>query len=203
MQKVIPAILTADTADLQEKLQMLKDHTKWVHVDIMDGKFVPNTSINLSQLGEAAQQFNLEIHLMVQEPEKYFEDCAAIHAKRVICHWEANKPNLSGDHPFQKGIALNPETEIPLFETESNSVLLMSVHPGFQGQEFVPSALEKAKQIREKFPGMLVGMDGALGKENIKQAFEAGINYAVVGSNIVKAENPAQALKNLEDMIKE
>ncbi|MCH7604896.1 hypothetical protein IID24_02835 [Patescibacteria group bacterium] len=74
MQKVIPAILTADPADLQEKLQMLKENTKWVHIDIMDGKFVPNTSINLSQLGEASQHFSLEIHLMVQEPEKYFED---------------------------------------------------------------------------------------------------------------------------------
>ena len=203
MQKVIPAILATDSADLQEKLQMLKEHTNWVHIDIMDGKFVPNTSINLSQLGEAAQKFNLEIHLMVQEPEKYFEDCAAIHAKRVICHWEANKPNLSGDHPFQKGIALNPETEVPSFEIEPSSILLMSVHPGFQGQEFIPSALGKAKQIREKFPEMLMGMDGALGKENIKQAFKAGISYAVVGSNIVKTEDPAQALKNLEEMVKE
>lgn len=202
MQKVIPAILTADPANLQKKLQMLKEHTKWVHIDIMDGKFVPNTSINLFQLGETAQQFNLEIHLMVQNPEKYFEDCAAIHAKRVIYHWEAN-PNFSDDHPFQKGIALNPETEIPSFETEPGSILLMSVHPGFQGQEFVSSALEKAKQVREKFPEMLVGMDGALDQENIKQAFEAGINYAVVGSNIIKAEDPAQALKNLEEMIKE
>jgi len=202
MQKVIPAILAIDPADLQKKLQMLKGHTNWIHIDIMDGKFVPNTSVNLFELGEAAQHFNLEIHLMVQEPEKYFEDCAAIHAKRVICHWEAN-PNLAGEHPFQKGIALNPETEVPSFETKPNSILLMSVHPGFQGQEFVSSALEKAKHIREKFPEMLMGMDGALGKENIKQAFEAGINYAVVGSNIVKAENPAQALKNLEEMIKE
>jgi len=201
MQKVIPAILTSDPADLREKLQSLKEHTKWVHIDIMDGKFVENASITLSQLGEASQHFNIEIHLMVQEPEKYFEDCAAIHAKRVICHWEANKPDLSGEHPFQKGIALNPETEIPIFETEPDSILLMSVHPGFQGQEFIPSVLEKAKQIREKFPEMLIGMDGALGEENIKQAFEAGINYAVVGSTIIKAQDPAQALKNLEEMV--
>ena len=202
MQKVIPAILATDPADLQEKLQILKGNTNWVHIDIMDGKFVPNTSVNLFELGEAAQRFNLEIHLMVQEPEKYFEDCAAISAKRVICHWEV-KPNLLGEHPFQKGIALNPETELPAFEAEPSSILLMSVHPGFQGQEFVSSVLEKAKQVREKFPEMLVGMDGALGEKNIKQAFDAGINYAVVGSNIVKAENPAEALKNLEEMIGE
>ncbi|MCH8986829.1 ribulose-phosphate 3-epimerase [Patescibacteria group bacterium] len=202
MQKVIPAILATDPADLQEKLQILKGNTNWVHIDIMDGKFVPNTSVNLFELGEAAQRFNLEIHLMVQEPEKYFEDCAAISAKRVICHWEV-KPNLLGEHPFQKGIALNPETELPAFEAEPSSILLMSVHPGFQGQEFVSSVLEKAKQVREKFPEMLVGMDGALGEKNIKQAFDAGINYAVVGSNIVKAESPAEALKNLEEMIRE
>lgn len=200
MQKIVPAILTADPAQLKEQLGVLKGHSNWVHIDIMDGKFVPNTSISLFELGEAAQLFNLEIHLMVADPERYFEDCAAISAKRVICHWEA-KPNLSGDHPFQKGIALNPETEIPLFEIEPSSILLMSVHPGFQGQEFVPSVLEKVKQVREKFPEMLVGMDGALGEKNIKQAFEAGINYAVVGSKIVKAENPAQVLKSLEEMV--
>ena len=91
MQKVIPAILTADSVELRDGLRVLREQTKWVHIDIMDGKFVPNTSINLFELGEANLFFNLEMHLMVENPEKYFEDCKEIGAKRVIFHAEATE----------------------------------------------------------------------------------------------------------------
>jgi len=200
MQKVVPAILTADPSVLKEQLGILKGHSNWVHIDIMDGKFVPNTSISLFELGEAAQFFNLEIHLMVADPKKYFEDCAAISAKRVICHWEATH-DISGDYPFQKGIAFSPDTAIPPLEQKPDSILVMSVHPGFQGQEFVPSALEKAKEAKSRFPQILVGVDGAIGEENIKDAFSAGIDYTVIGSRIWKAEEPIEALKGYQKMI--
>ena len=120
MQKVVPAILTADPVELSEGLKVLKSQTNWVHIDIMDGKFVPNTSINLFELGEASQFFNLEIHLMVENPEKYFEDCKEIGAKRVLFHLESTENStailqkMSG-HGFQKGIAINPETPVSKF----------------------------------------------------------------------------------------
>jgi len=199
MQKVVPAILTADPSVLKEQLGILKGHSNWVHIDIMDGKFVPNISISLFELGEAAQFFNLEIHLMVADPKKYFEDCAAVSAKRVIYHWEATH-DISGDYPFQKGIAFNPDTAIPSLEQKPDSILVMSVHPGFQGQEFVSLALEKAKEAKSRFPEVLVGMDGAIGEENIKGAFGAGIDYVMIGSRIWKAEKPVEALKHFEEI---
>src|SRR3989344_9690403 len=115
MQKVVPAILTADPVELIEGLRVLKGEASWVQIDIMDGKFVPNTSVNLFELGEAAQFFNLEIHLMVEHPEKYLEDCSGIGAKRVIFHAEAvDSPEVvlqkMEEYGFQKEIAVNPPT---------------------------------------------------------------------------------------------
>src|SRR3989338_6300357 len=91
MQKIIPAILTQDPADLRQKLELFQGHTKWMHIDIMDGTLVPGRTVNLFELGEASKFFNLEIHLMVADPFKYFEDCSSIGAKRVIFHREAEQ----------------------------------------------------------------------------------------------------------------
>ncbi len=209
MQKVVPAILTADPVDLQGKLTILKGHTNWIHIDIMDGKFVPNTSVSLFELGEAYEYFNLEIHLMVTDPEKYFEDCKAIGAKRVIFHFEAteNPAHVLAEiekYEFQKGIALKLETSpnaLAPFQERIGSILLMSIEPGFQGQDFVPSVLEKAKETKRLFPNRALTMDGGIGEENIKDAFAAGVDYVVVGSRIVKTENPPEALRKLEAIV--
>ena len=209
MQKVIPAILTADEKELKKQLALLKGQSNWVHIDIMDGKFVENTSVNLFALEEARQYFNLEIHLMAQHPEKYFEDCKEIGAKRIIFHFEATG-NLEKvleegiSYEFQKGIALNPETPLSMIEPvkeKVDSLLIMSVRPGLQGQEFILSALEKAKEARKLFPQLLIGIDGGIGQENIKEVFRVGVNYAVVGSAIMKAENPLEELRKLEEMV--
>jgi ribulose-phosphate 3-epimerase len=209
MQKVVPAILTADPAELQENLKVLKDHTKWVHVDIMDGRFVPNTSVNLFELGEAYRFFNLEIHLMVEHPEKYFSDCKEIGAKRVIFHAEATD-NIAGvleemeKYPFQRAIGINPKTPVSMIASyieKLDSVLLMSVHPGFQAQEFVGDVLSKIPEIRKIKPDITIGLDGGINETNIKNVFEAGADYADVGSAVMKAEDPTQSLTNLGHMV--
>lgn len=210
MQKVIPAILTNDPKQLQEKLTLFKSHTNWFHIDVVDGIFAPNTTCNLFELGEVHQYANLEIHLMVQNPEKYFEDCRSVGAKRVVFHAEATK-DLTGagekarSFGFQMGIAINLQTEISVIESVKNSIdslLLMSIVPGFQGQEFIPSVLAKTREARKLFPEMLIGVDGGIGKDNIKEVFSAGASYAVVGSKIMKAENPIEALRELEEMVR-
>ncbi|HZX49573.1 MAG TPA: ribulose-phosphate 3-epimerase [Candidatus Paceibacterota bacterium] len=209
MQKVVPAILTADPAELREGLKVLRNQTKWVQIDIMDGRFVPNTSINLFELGEAYQFFNLEIHLMVQNPEKYFEDCKAIGAKRVIFHAEATG-NIAAvleemeKYPFQRAVAINPETPVSIiapYTDKLDAVLIMSVHPGFQAQEFIPGVLSKIAEIRRLKEDIIVGLDGGINEKNIKGVFEAGADYAGVGSAVMKTEDPAQALTNLEQML--
>ena len=209
MQKIIPAILTADSADLEKKLAMLKNHTSWVQIDIMDGKFVSNTSVNLFELGEASQFFNLEIHLMVVNPEKYFEDCAAMGAKRVIFHLEGTKdPNRvvreMMKHPFQRGIAINPSTlarELKPYLSTVDSALVLSVTPGFQGQEFLPLALEKINEIKLFSRDIQVGVDGGINESNIREAFQAGADYVAVGSGIWQAEDPIAALQHLEEVV--
>jgi len=209
MQKVVPAILTADPAELQEGLKVLRNQTKWVQIDIMDGRFVPNTSINLFELGEAYQFFNLEIHLMVQNPEKYFEDCKAIGAKRVIFHAEATD-NIAGvleemeKYPFQRAVAINPETPVSViapYLEKLDIVLIMSVNPGFQAQEFIPGVLSKIAEIRRLKEDSIIGLDGGINEKNIKGVFKAGADYAGVGSAVIKTGDPAQALQNLENMV--
>lgn len=209
MQKVIPAILTSDPADLREKLEMFKGHTHWVHIDIMDGTFVPARTVNLFEFGEASEFFNLEIHLMVENPFKYFEDCSGIGAKRVIFHREAirtEEPMLSmlDSHAFQKGIALNKETSletVSAYTQKVSSILFMGIVPGAQGRPFDTAVLSKVKKVKELHPNLLCGVDGGIGKENIQSVFSSGADYIVVGSEIVQAKNPLEVLKSLEEMV--
>jgi len=207
MQKVVPAILTADPAELAEGLKVLKEQTKWVQIDIMDGKFVKNTSINLFELGEASEYFNLEIHLMVENPAQYFEDCKAIGAKRVIFHFEATEDpgkvlEEMEKYPFQRAMAINPPTPVsklaPYIE-KLDSVLVMSVNPGFQQQEFIADVLPKIAEIHKLKEDIVVGLDGGINESNIRQAFEAGADYVGVGSAVMKAEYPVEALRKLEE----
>ena len=207
MQKVIPAILTSDSKELKEKLELFKGESQWMHIDVMDGKFVPNTSASLFALEDASEFFNLEIHLMVQNPAAYLEDCREIGAKRVVFHAETVE-NISAflekaqQFEFQTAVALNPETAISPFPEVLRNVLLMAIHPGFQGQKFLPLVLQKIADTKKLSPQLIVGVDGGVKKENIQSVFQAGADYAVVGSGVMEAEDPVVAFKALEEMVK-
>ncbi|MBI2642568.1 MAG: ribulose-phosphate 3-epimerase [Candidatus Wildermuthbacteria bacterium] len=207
MQKVIPAILTADPKELKEKLELFKGESQWMHIDIMDGKFVPNTSVSLFALEDSHEFFNLEIHLMVQNPESYLEDCKEVGAKRVVFHTEAVENTTAflekaKQFEFQTAVALNPETATSPFPAALKNVLLMAIHPGFQGQEFLPLVLQKIADTKKVFSGLLLGVDGGVKKENIQSIFQAGADYAVVGSAIMQTQDPVAAFKALEEMVK-
>ncbi|MDO8474317.1 MAG: orotidine 5'-phosphate decarboxylase / HUMPS family protein [bacterium] len=209
MQRVVPAILTQDPKELKEKLELFQGHTKWMHIDIMDGTLVPGRTMNLFELGEASKFFNLEIHLMVEDPFKYFEDCAGLGAKRVIFHQEAiraKEPMLSAldSHEFQKGIALNKVTSPELISSygkKISSILLMGIEPGAQGRPFDSVVLARVKKMKEMYPSVLCGVDGGIGKDNIQSVFGIGADYAVVGSEIMQAEDPIAAFKKFEEMV--
>ncbi|OHA62209.1 MAG: hypothetical protein A3E07_01685 [Candidatus Wildermuthbacteria bacterium RIFCSPHIGHO2_12_FULL_45_9] len=209
MQKIIPAILTDDIEDLKNKLTLLENHATWVQIDIMDGKFVPNTSVNVAALEVAYEFFSLEIHLMVANPETYFQDCMAIGAKRVIIHSEAAE-NLGSalahmkPHAFQKGVAINPQTDVSVlfpYLEYLDSVLILAVTPGFQGQKFLPEVLEKVRKLKELAPDLIVGVDGGVNESNITQVFQAGADYVAVGSALFNTPDPLDALKKLEKII--
>lgn len=209
MQKIVPAILTQDPADLRQKLELFGGHSKWLHIDVMDGTLMPGSTVNLFELGEASKFFNIEVHLMVEDPFKYFEDCSGIGAKRVIFHREAmraEEPMSSqlDSYEFQKGIALNKETSLELvaaYAQKISSILLMSIEPGAQGRPFDVAVLSKARKVKEMYPHLLLGMDGGIGKENIQSVFSSGVDYAVVGSEIMSAEDPVEVFKSLGEMI--
>ncbi len=209
MQKVVPAILTSDPADLRQKLELFQGHTNWLHIDIMDGTLVPGRTVNLFELGEASQFFNLEIHLMVEDAFKYFEDCAGLGVKRVVFHQEAVKeqePMLSelDSYEFQKGIALNKTTSpefVSSYGKKVSSILLMGIEPGAQGRPFDPAVLAKVRSVKEIYPDLLCGVDGGIGKENIQSVFASGVDYVAVGSDIMRAKNPLEVFKSLEEMV--
>ena len=209
MQKVVPAILTKDPSLLKDQLKVLQDHTKWVHIDIMDGKFVPAVSVNISELGEASQFFNLEIHLMVKNPENYLEDCNAVGAKRVYFHLAGTKDpqavlSRMEQYQFKRGIAINPETtvdQLAPYTKNADAVLILSVVPGEQGHEFIPSVLDKILNVRRSASNIVIGMDGGIAKDNIRQVLEGGVDYVAVGSSIWNEKDPITSLRELQEMV--
>ena len=210
MQKVIPAILASEPEDLFRKLEILKGISEWVQIDIMDGKLVPNTSCAVLALNDVPAPFSYEIHLMVENPEDYFEDCKSVGAKRVIFHIEGTKDAKATleqmeRYDFEKGIALNPETPasaISPFTKNIDTILFLTVHPGFQGQEFIPQVLEKVRAAKTLAPLLLTGVDGGVNEPaELRQVFKAGADYVVVGSGLWQRTDPKAALLEMQAMI--
>ena len=207
MVQIIPAILATTPEDYQRDIEKLNNSQSfkeegWVHIDFMDGKFVPNKSIGPEVLEQFSTHLNIEAHLMVEDPSSWVEPLLKLGVKRLIAHVEvgevefrdfASKVNsLRGNLDIYAGIALNPDTahdtkvarHIPII----GSMLFMGVNPGFQGQSFIEGVLEKVKEM--KASGWLghVGVDGGMNKDTIKLAIEAGADYVVVGSAIMKGD---------------
>jgi ribulose-phosphate 3-epimerase len=207
MQKVVPAILTDSAEDLERKLQSLQGASEWVHIDIMDGSFVPNQSFNLKEWS-GAEDYSIEIHLMVSNPIEYLEDCKRIGAKRVLIHVESENSDEAiekrEEYGFEIGLVLNIETPIDTLSGLSgdiDSAMLMSVHSGFQGQPFLPESLGRAKETKERFPDLLLAMDGGMSRTNIKKVFETGVDYIIIGSKVIAAEDPVAALRSVQEMV--
>jgi ribulose-phosphate 3-epimerase len=211
MKKIIPAILTKDLSDLENKLKELQGLTEWVQIDIADGKFVNNTSIKLKKLQKVnlRKKFIFEVHLMVVEPEKYFPLCQKIGAKRVDFHFEAVK-NLKATldetkkFNFENYIAVNPETPIKKIEPYLNDVdgvLILSVKPGFQGGKFIPQTLKKIKRLKKIMPQFKVEIDGGINLENIEMIAQSGADYLVIGSGLFQSKNIKERLKEFKQKI--
>lgn len=212
MPKIIPAILTNNFSDLEDKFKKLKGLTDWVQVDIADGKFVNNVSIKLEDIAKSdiVKNFSLEIHLMVLNPERYFKDCRKINTKRVAFHFEAvdNLKDVLSEaekFSFQKSLALNPKTSITKVKpylAKLDVVVLMSVAPGFQGQKFMRQILDKIKKLKKMKPEVKIEVDGGINLSNIKKISDSGADYLVVGSSLFKSGNIKETFKKLKEKIK-
>jgi ribulose-phosphate 3-epimerase len=207
---IVPALLTDNRETLEEMVRRCEGFCGHVHIDIMDGDFVPSHSVTPEDLTHIRTPLKIEAHLMTESPESHIETLLKAGISKIIFHLEATKdPSLVIEGMREKGIeigmAINPPTE--LMEAEDlldsiDSLLLLSVNPGFYGSEFIPDVLEKARELRRKRPDYKIAMDGGLKPDNILMAKGAGVDIACVGSAIMKAKDPKDAFIRLENLIK-
>ena len=215
--RLAPSILAADLADLAGALAVCESGAAdLVHVDVMDGHFVPNLSFGIPVLQAVRRRTRLplDVHLMVSNPDRLLDDYLAAGADRVAVHWEAavHLDRLLA-HVRQKGakagVVLNPATPVEVLVDVLPSldfVLLMSVNPGFAGQAFLPRALDKARRLRQMIASageaggvVEIEMDGGIDRDNIGRVVAAGVDTCVVGSGIFAAPDPVARMSELRE----
>lgn len=214
---VAPSMLSADFANLQRDTEMVNNSdADWFHLDIMDGMFVPNISFGLpvvKAIGRHARK-PLDVHLMIEDPDRYLEDFHKAGADLLTVHMEACRHlhrSIQKIHSLgiKAGVSLNPHTPVNTLEAiirEVDLVLIMSVNPGFGGQQFIPQAFEKIRKlqqlIRKSGSSALIEVDGGVTTANASELVDAGANVLVAGSFVFKSDDPPATIQNLKQLKK-
>jgi len=211
--KVAPSILSADFLNLGKDIEMLnRSEADWIHVDIMDGVFVPNISFGFPVLEAVASiaKKPLDVHLMITQPERYIEQFVKAGAQYLSIHFEGAIHLNRTIHQIKElgakaGVVLNPHTSTDVLKDilpDLDFVLLMSVNPGYGGQKFIPGTLKKIESLnllrRSRNQNCLIEVDGGVNEKNAQDIFEAGADVLVAGNAVFKAPDPEQIIKNLK-----
>jgi ribulose-phosphate 3-epimerase len=212
-QLIAPSLLAADFMNLQRDVEMInQSEADWLHLDIMDGVFVPNISFGFPVLKGLKKicRKPMDVHLMIVEPHKFIREVAETGAYLMNVHYEACTHlhrTIAGIHEagMKAGVTLNPHSPVSLLEDivqDVDVVMLMSVNPGYGGQTFIGHTVEKTRQLREmidrKGLNTLIEIDGGVNLETGKRLLEAGADVLVAGSFVFKAPNPNAIIKELK-----
>jgi ribulose-phosphate 3-epimerase len=211
--RLAPSILSFGLSGLDSKISQLDDlNPDVIHLDVMDGRFVPPITFGgayVKSLRKASLS-RFEAHLMVEGPEAQFEEFAEAGCSRIIFHSEATSHAHRLAQQLRKmgveaGLAINPGTPVEhalALASELDSVLVMTVNPGWGGQTFLEFTLEKVRRLREAFPDLIIEVDGGVDPHTIRKAADAGANLFVVGSYLANSPDIPAAAKQLEDALR-
>ncbi len=213
MVQVIPTIIAQNYQEIEEKINQIQEYVNWAQLDIMDGKFVANSTWpysfgEIKELKNLKTDLKLEAHLMVEQPEEIIDEWIDLGINRLIFHYESTQQHLEiiqkiKEAGLKAGLAINPKTPLELIDnliSKLDLVLIMTVNPGKGGQKLIPETISKIKSLREKHSEINIEVDGGINLETAKQVIQAGANLLASGSAIFNSQNIKETIKQMQNI---